>query len=282
MYGSRMRASAASVAFVWLVAQPEYQSCACNELPDESRPLPIGELECDDDLDCTSDACEVGMCWAGACMFRAVIDRDADGAFPAPCGDDCNDIDDTVGPGATEFCDAADDDCDGAIDEGASATNAYLITSAAPSPTSLFLPSDGSALLVHSGASDRDFVAHRFGPVRALEPARAVGSFDTGVLAGARGNDGVYAVVVYAGTAQYALFDWAASEITVVRPPATVPGLEVGATSAFDVIAFGDTVAIAYDAGTRNVRIGIEGPDVPIGDVVSPSAVSLATDGTHR
>jgi hypothetical protein len=210
-------------------------------------------------------------------VFRPVADRDGDGAFPAPCGDDCNDIDDTVGPGAAEVCDAADEDCDGAIDEGAPATNALLVTT---SP-SIFLPADDGALLVHTGGSGRDFVAHRFGPVRALEPPRGVGSFDTGVLAGARGNDGVYAIVVHAGTAQHALFGWSASELTIVRPLATVPGLEVGATSAFDVIAFGDTVAIAYDAGTRNVRIGIEGPDVPIGAVVSPSDLSLATGGTH-
>ena len=32
-------------------------------------------------------------------------------------GTDCNDISDSVYPGATEFCNSSDDDCDGDVDE---------------------------------------------------------------------------------------------------------------------------------------------------------------------
>lgn len=48
--------------------------------------------------------------------IECLVDRDGDG-FTESEGD-CNDDDLTVFPGATEFCDKKDNDCDGAIDEG--------------------------------------------------------------------------------------------------------------------------------------------------------------------
>ena len=45
-----------------------------------------------------------------------VVDEDGDGSAP---GADCDDADVTVHPGATELCNAVDDDCDGQIDEAA-------------------------------------------------------------------------------------------------------------------------------------------------------------------
>ena len=56
------------------------------------------------------------------------FDLDGDGFIDArccngaTCGDDCDDLDRSVFPGAADTCNDADDDCDGAVDEEASLT----------------------------------------------------------------------------------------------------------------------------------------------------------------
>lgn len=94
-------------------------------------------LACDDDDPCTVDECvepgggagDGGAADAGAsgCVHHVLReDADEDGFdgvmsdLPAVCGDDCDDSDPTVFPGAPERCNGRDDDCDGQVDEGAS------------------------------------------------------------------------------------------------------------------------------------------------------------------
>jgi hypothetical protein len=62
-----------------------------------------------------------GRATAEAPAFEVVIgDVDGDGAiFTAWGGDDCDDTNEAVLPGATERCNGEDDDCDGQVDEGA-------------------------------------------------------------------------------------------------------------------------------------------------------------------
>ncbi len=55
----------------------------------------------------------------GYACTATCLDGDGDGFADAECGGpDCNDEDANVNPGADEACNDADDDCDGAIDEG--------------------------------------------------------------------------------------------------------------------------------------------------------------------
>lgn len=71
-------------------------------------------------LNCPTAArpCEINACSEAvhACVTTPV-DSDHDGYGAAPCGDDCDDHDPAVHPGAKEVCNQKDDDCDGLVDE---------------------------------------------------------------------------------------------------------------------------------------------------------------------
>ncbi len=76
---------------------------------------------CDDGDPCTVDSCVNGEC------LHELLDEDGDGYAPTSCGgDDCDDNDPNVNPGASEICDnGVDDDCDGLVDcEDADCANA--------------------------------------------------------------------------------------------------------------------------------------------------------------
>jgi len=104
------------------------------------------KVNCDDGIDCTADtcdsvlgcqnttddsacadgdACTIDTCDAAAgCASTpdplcAGQDLDGDGYIAiADGGDDCNDADDSVNPGAVESCNGIDDNCDTEVDEG--------------------------------------------------------------------------------------------------------------------------------------------------------------------
>jgi hypothetical protein len=77
--------------------------------PVRTGPPGVFDYYCDDDNDNYMDLAINGNCIGSGCV-------------PAGCqtipGDDCDDSDPLINPGAAEACDAADNNCDGNIDEG--------------------------------------------------------------------------------------------------------------------------------------------------------------------
>ena len=70
------------------------------------------DLVCDDANACTLDSCDA----LAGCLY-AIEDVDGDGHAAMLCGDDCDDADASVHPGAPETCNGIDDDCNGAVDD---------------------------------------------------------------------------------------------------------------------------------------------------------------------
>ncbi|MGE0791726.1 MAG: putative metal-binding motif-containing protein [Sandaracinaceae bacterium] len=72
---------------------------------------PATDLDCDDASPCTTDTCDA----TSGCV-HALIDVDMDGFASdtlGSCGTDCDDMDNTSYPMATELCDTVDHDCNG-------------------------------------------------------------------------------------------------------------------------------------------------------------------------
>ena len=90
------------------------------------RCVSLPTKECNNGDPCSADTCDPTT---GACVPTPLTpDFDGDGyraplpgfvaGAPGSCGNDCNDHNSNVHPGATEVCNGVDDNCDGAIDEG--------------------------------------------------------------------------------------------------------------------------------------------------------------------
>lgn len=77
---------------------------------EDAEPVECGE----------GDECHMAYCDEDRdrCVEMLIAeDRDGDGFFARPCGDDCDDTDPAVHPGAREVCNGIDDNCDGTVDE---------------------------------------------------------------------------------------------------------------------------------------------------------------------
>lgn len=103
-------------------------------------------IECRTDVACTEAKCEPTT---GACIFSpSTSDLDGDGfrsplpgyapGAPDSCGDDCDDTNPAAYPGGIEYCDGADNDCDGVIDND----TAYLSSLDQALPTLVRVASD--------------------------------------------------------------------------------------------------------------------------------------------
>ena len=73
---------------------------------------PGADEVCDDQIDNDCDG------YTDCDDFDCTVDADGDGYNAVPCGDDCDDTNAAVNPGATEVENGIDDNCDGQIDEG--------------------------------------------------------------------------------------------------------------------------------------------------------------------
>lgn len=86
--------------------------------PWSARDLAIGDLDadgCDEVVVLDPAAAQAYIVEAVTCEGAAVDDADGDGYNAL---NDCDDLNATVHPGATDVCDGVDQDCDGIIDDG--------------------------------------------------------------------------------------------------------------------------------------------------------------------
>jgi hypothetical protein len=95
-------------------------ACTIDEACDPAIGCSATKLDCGDNDACTIDACDPDT----GCVHTPNPDcqgEDADGdgfVSDATGGNDCDDGNPAVHPGATELCNGVDDDCEGGIDEG--------------------------------------------------------------------------------------------------------------------------------------------------------------------
>ena len=272
---------------------PEFRGCGDDGPPDVDVPLPLADGgSCLRDEDCPADECMDVRCLAGACMAVAPrIDRDGDGHAPAPCGDDCDDGDPTSFGGALEVCDGRDNDCDGAVDDGAPRRDT----------TYGFPQGDPASLVLGWGPellfTERTTVALWGIPVgldgssrSTVEIMRLSMGSAFARVAGATASDGRVLIlsVTDFGAARYAIFD-PTSGTTLVEGPSSMPlPTDLTTVETIEVIPFGSGWAIAYDGATATGSVRVATVDPAVEPTIrlplvaaTTEAFGFATDGTH-
>jgi hypothetical protein len=270
-------------------APPDFAGCSSGSNdPSSPRPLPVDTPECTADSDCAIDACSIGRCRLGTCQIVAVTDDDRDGAFPPPCGTDCDDARPEIFEGAPERCNQRDEDCDGTTDEGAPPRDEHVITTSDPFGVgvhmrSLLLPGGEGALLAHDGESGGELFVQAVGVEGALGPRRLVGFFGGyRVIGGVRRANGTYVLEVHDIWPQWVSFELSDAGTLFDLSPPTVFLADDLSNPEIEMASIGDGYAVVYDRATRFVRFGFTGAPIE----VSPSptlgeAPSIATDGEH-
>ncbi len=108
----------------------DWVGCGGDDCDDSSAGVHPGATETCDALDVDED-CNPGTVGAdGDADGDGAIDTgccNVDGEGVARCGNDCDDANEGVHPGATESCNGEDDDCDAATDEGPEPTRSCVL-----------------------------------------------------------------------------------------------------------------------------------------------------------
>jgi hypothetical protein len=277
---------------VALFADPDFGGCSRGgEIAEPPRDLPRStEPECSSDFDCETDSCTVATCLGRRCIpTDEPIDSDGDGRSPIPCGDDCDDRDPTVRPGAGEVCDHVDNDCNGRIDEAmtplVTVTRVYDASSQA-----VILPWGERALLLYV---DFDGVLRAIEITPGLAPAtRALTvpffTRPTSLQAAAGPGDRHFVSYNESERTRYTIITrGAGGEIELVEGPSALFAAEDAARS-YRAVAFEASFAVLYDgfdpetaAFARILRTTPTGDSITT--VVSDVALApmLASDGTH-
>ncbi len=103
--------------FAWTVGSSPFSGTGTSTWPGDT--VPASATADHQEWTCTvtpSDDQEAGAPASATVTVGCVTDADGDGYYDADCGgDDCDDSDPTVNPGATEACDGVDTDCDGVL-----------------------------------------------------------------------------------------------------------------------------------------------------------------------
>jgi len=254
-----------------------FRGCEGAERPPDEVTLPETMGGCLVDADCVSmDMCLELACAAGTCVETGLlIDGDGDRYAPVPCGNDCDDTNATVFPGATELCDGLDQDCDMRIDEGAPGIRSEGLTQGmlsaelvgmAENFAAVGVAADGTvgAFLIGSDSTESPFVVLEAtsDPGTQVAAARDAGELNV-VVAGGDGEPRLYVLVEAGGT------------LSVSGPTSIVPDTDI---RLMDLALFGGQRWFVFDT-LSGARVLARGMDERIMLTRGEQRPLLATDG---